>query len=42
MKNGSKWEKTRDKETSYEVIVIIHGTDDGGLDYGVGSEDGEK
>lgn len=31
MKNGPKREKTRCKETSYEGIVIIHATDDGGL-----------
>lgn len=34
--------KTRDKETSCEGIVIIHVTDDGGLDYGVSTADGEK
>lgn len=31
MKNGPKRNKTRGKETSYEGIVIIHATGDGGL-----------
>lgn len=34
--------KIRGKETSCEGIVIIHVTDDGGLDYGVSTANGEK